>query len=244
MRTEKKWGEFIQKQETNAITEWTQVNRITNQGNSGKLGQRNKDRRSGTGKNTTKGHCTLSPKFSLSQSLSYQNACYRCENTENRTLSEFFWQTKVSKNSLQTWLTHCEVVLFLNVRKMKEWMQYSYLCFTSSRIALAESAHLFCSSVRFQLFFFFSCKRLYNIHFTSFDRFYVERVTAHRIKINDHSCFHNLWPNSKSKLKWKDFFGASLVFRGPTKLAYSANREDRLCVTLLQCYYKHDLAHC
>ncbi len=33
------------------------------------------------------------------------------------------------------------------------------------------------------------------------ERVNVERVTAHRIKINDHSCFHNLWPNSKSKLK-------------------------------------------
>ncbi len=31
--------------------------------------------------------------------------------------------------------------------------------------------------------------------------FYVERVTAHCIRIHDHSCFHNLWPNSKTKLK-------------------------------------------
>ncbi len=30
--------------------------------------------------------------------------------------------------------------------------------------------------------------------------FYIESVTAHRIKINDHSCFHNSWPNSKTKL--------------------------------------------
>ncbi len=33
--------------------------------------------------------------------------------------------------------------------------------------------------------------------------FYIERVTAHRIKRNDHSCFHNCWPNSKTKLKLK-----------------------------------------
>ncbi len=33
--------------------------------------------------------------------------------------------------------------------------------------------------------------------------FYIESVTAHRIKRNDHSCFHNSWPNSKSKLKLK-----------------------------------------
>ncbi len=56
--------------------------------------------------------------------------------------------------------------------------------------------------------------------------FYVERVTAHHIKINDHSCFHNPWPNSKTKLKhlWEQ---GPLV--GPTQLAYSAYREDRLC---------------
>ncbi len=34
-----------------------------------------------------------------------------------------------------------------------------------------------------------------------FTDFYVERATAHRIKINDHSCFHNRRPNSKTKLK-------------------------------------------
>ncbi len=33
--------------------------------------------------------------------------------------------------------------------------------------------------------------------------FYVERVTAHHIKRNDHSCFHNRLPNSKMKLKLK-----------------------------------------
>ncbi len=33
--------------------------------------------------------------------------------------------------------------------------------------------------------------------------FYVESVTAHHIKINDYSYFHNRWPNWKTKLKWK-----------------------------------------
>ncbi len=65
------------------------------------------------------------------------------------------------------WVFDC---LLACVVEMKEWMQCSYLCFTSSRIALAESAHLFRSSVRFQIFYF-SSKRLYNIHFTSFDWF-------------------------------------------------------------------------
>ncbi len=45
--------------------------------------------------------------------------------------------------------------------------------------------------------------------------FYVESVTAHRIKINDHSCFHNLWPNSKTKLKLKHLWEQALMFRGP-----------------------------
>ncbi len=53
--------------------------------------------------------------------------------------------------------------------------------------------------------------------------FYVERVRVHRIKIIDHSCFHNHWPTSKTKLKWKHIWeqGGPLVFQGPTQLAYS-----------------------
>ncbi len=53
--------------------------------------------------------------------------------------------------------------------------------------------------------FFFSQTR----HCTTFtlQDFYIESVTAHRTKINDHSCFHNSWPNSKSK--------TSLRARGP-----------------------------
>ncbi len=50
--------------------------------------------------------------------------------------------------------------------------------------------------------FFFSRARdctIFTLH--SLTDFYIERVTAHRIKIYDHSCFHNLWPNSKTKLK-------------------------------------------
>ncbi len=65
---------------------------------------------------------------------------------------------------------------------------------------------------------FFLSKRLNDIHVTWFDWFYVERVTAHRIKINDYSCFHNLWPNSKTKLKWKYLWeqGVPWCFGGPT----------------------------
>ncbi len=83
------------------------------------------------------------------------------------------------------------------------------------------------------IFFLVSSKRLYDIHVTWLTDFYVERVTAHRIKIDD-SCFHNRWPNSKTKPKIKHLWeqGGPLVFRGPTQLAYSAYREDRRWVNL------------
>ncbi len=42
----------------------------------------------------------------------------------------------------------------------------------------------------------------------------------------DHSCFHNHWPTSKTKLN-ENIFESKGVFRGPTQLAY---REDRLCL--------------
>ncbi len=68
--------------------------------------------------------------------------------------------------------------------------------------------------------------------------FYIERVTAQRSKIYDHSYFHNLWPNSKTNIKLKHIWeqGGPLVFRGPTQLAYSAYREDWLCLYLCIIY--------
>ncbi len=64
---------------------------------------------------------------------------------------------------------------------MKEWIQRLCLCFTPSRIVIAGSAHLFHGSVSFQLFFF-SRKRLYDIHINDFYRFLRrESVTAHHI---------------------------------------------------------------
>ncbi len=68
-------------------------------------------------------------------------------------------------------------------------------CFTPSRIALAEGAretvflHVTLST---RFFFFFPQTRdctTFTLHYLT--DFYVDRVTAHRIKINDHSCFHN-----------------------------------------------------
>ncbi len=46
------------------------------------------------------------------------------------------------------------------------WKNGCNLCFTPSRIAVAESAHLFHGSVCFRIGFFFSSKRLYDIHVT------------------------------------------------------------------------------
>ncbi len=96
----------------------------------------------------------------------------------------------------------------------KEWMKIIFPCFTPSRIALTESARetVFRGSVRFQLVFFFFSQTRDCTTFTLHDLtdFYVERVTAHHIKRNDHSCFHNSWPNSKTKQ-----IKTSLRARGP-----------------------------
>ncbi len=43
--------------------------------------------------------------------------------------------------------------------------------------------------------------------------FYVDRITAHHIKINYHSCFHNLWPNSKTYLGARGPPGVSRALR-------------------------------
>ncbi len=67
-----------------------------------------------------------------------------------------------------------------------------------SRNSISSTArHAF----NFQLRFFLSRARdctTFTLH--DLTDFYVERVTAHHIKIND-SCFHKRWPNSKTKLK-------------------------------------------
>ncbi len=83
----------------------------------------------------------------------------------------------------------------------------------------------------FNSFFFFSNKETVHVNdSTDFD--------AEIDKINDHLCFHILWPNSKTKLTLKHFWeqGVTLVFRGPMQLAYSTYREDRLCAWIM--FYK------
>ncbi len=82
-----------------------------------------------------------------------------------------------------------------------------------SRKALISSA----APYAFNSFFFPRARvcTIFMLHNLTY--FYIERVTAHRIKINDHACFHNLWPNSKTKLKLKHLWeqGGPLVFQGP-----------------------------
>ncbi len=121
---------------------------------------------------------------------------------------------------------------------LKEWMKRICLCFTPSRITLIESARETVSSA-VQVFFF--CLMQETVRCSRYIillSFYVERETAHRIKIIYHSCFHNHWPTSKTKLSENLFEskGAPWCFVGPTLLAYSAYREDRLCV-LLQIFF-------
>ncbi len=84
------------------------------------------------------------------------------------------------------------------------WMKRICPCFTPPWIALADSARETVSLSRLAMlstrFFFVWSKRLYDIHVTWFDRF------LHRKRAR-----------------------GPLVFRGPTQLAYSAYRADRLC---------------
>ncbi len=84
---------------------------------------------------------------------------------------------------------------------MKEMMKCICPCFTPSRIALMEGARETVSLQRLTL------STLFIFVFVSSlcqeTDFYVEKVTAHHIKRNDHSCFHNRLPNSKTKLKLK-----------------------------------------
>ncbi len=55
------------------------------------------------------------------------------------------------------------------------------------------------------IFFFFLVRARDWTTFTLHDLadLYIESVTAHHIKRNDHSCFQNRWPKLKTKLKLK-----------------------------------------
>ncbi len=75
-------------------------------------------------------------------------------------------------------------------------------CFTPSRIAL-EKQYLFHGSVCFQHVFLSRARDCMTFTLLDLTDFCFERVAVHHIRINDHSCFHNCWPNSKTKLKLK-----------------------------------------
>ncbi len=108
------------------------------------------------------------------------------------------------------------------------WMDETYLSVfhsSSNRACGRRSRNSISSRYAFNSFFFFFQTRDCTT-FTLQD-FYIESMTAHRIKRNDHSCFHNSWPNSKSKLKLKHRWEQG-CFGGPMQPAYSAYREDRL----------------
>ncbi len=85
----------------------------------------------------------------------------------------------------------------------------SVLHSVSNRARGRRSRNSISSRYAFSSFFFFSQTR--DCTTSTLQDFYIESVTAHRIKINDHSCFHNSWPNSKIKTKIK----TSLRARGP-----------------------------
>ncbi len=70
--------------------------------------------------------------------ISHQNACYRCENAENRTWSEFFlWQTKVSEVNVidTTWgrinFSTCENFRLCAGHSLTTWTLALHYCCTS-----------------------------------------------------------------------------------------------------------------
>ncbi len=107
----------------------------------------------------------------------------------------------------------------------------TFVCFSLCLKSRSRKALISSAAPSFQLVFFFSNKETVHVNdSTDFD--------AEIDKINDHLCFHILWPNSKTKLTLKHFWeqGVTLVFRGPMQLAYSTYREDRLCAWIM--FYK------
>ncbi len=91
------------------------------------------------------------------------------------------------------------------------------LCLESRSRKALEKQSLFAVCFQLVFFFFFFFFQTRDCTTSTLQDFYIESVTAHRIKRNDLSCFHNSWPNSKSKLKLKHLWeqGGPLVFRGP-----------------------------
>ncbi len=84
----------------------------------------------------------------------------------------------------------------LLLHPLKEWMKRVCPCFSPSRIALTESAREKVSlsqlgKLSTRLFFLSRARECTTFTLHDLTDFYVDRVTAHHIKINDYSCFHN-----------------------------------------------------
>ncbi len=89
--------------------------------------------------------------------------------------------------------------------------------FVSNRARGRRSRNSISSRYAFNSFFFFFFFQTRDCTTFTLQDVYIESMTAHCIRINDHSCIHNSWPNSKTKLKLKHILeqGGHLVFRGP-----------------------------
>ncbi len=103
------------------------------------------------------------------------------------------------------------------------WMKWTWLfCHSVSNRDHGKRSRnsLFRGTLSPRFFFFPQTRDCTTFTLHDLTDFYVERVTAHHIKRNYHSCFQNSWPNSKTKLKLKHLGeqGGPLVFRG----AYAA----------------------
>ncbi len=113
-------------------------------------------------------------------------------------------------------------VRFFTVPILDFWGPYAKLCWNAfvrvslrleSRSQKASLPLLGMLSTRCFFVFFSQTRDCTTFTLHDLTDFYIERVTAHHIKRNDHSCFHNSWPNSKTKHLWEQ--GGPLVFWGP-----------------------------
>ncbi len=112
---------------------------------------------------------------------------------------------------------------------MKGWMKRICPCFTPSRIALTESTRETISLPWLRMLstrFLVRARDCTSFTLHDLADFYVASVTANRIKINYHSCFHNCCPNSKTETKIK----TSLRARGPPGVSGALRSLRILCI--------------
>ncbi len=122
---------------------------------------------------------------------------------------------------------------------MKEWRKRICPCFTPSRIALTDSSRETVSLPQFFVFFCLMQETVRHSRYMIWRTFYVERVTAHHIKITIIHFFITAgqlqkWNQSENIFETK---GAPWCFGVPAQLAYSAYRADRLWLWEMKCSY-------